>query len=508
MKRIINIFISLCLIILFLPVKVFADSPTYSVLNTGCNQVAYNNSRYYLLYIVNNTSEVRAVILNDSGNKSIYAVSRDNFKYFISNNSSSACSASAPTSFNVTNSNNYYYVNSGILSQYFGYEGIPIVNATANISNAIYYTFGEGAVDPLPPTPPPPNYGDLIDVRFNTSIAGSGSAAVNNIDHITWNPDHDSNEIMFDGTERVQIKAIAGNYTSSTRNGLLAGTVSDFDYNSSAEHMLAEYPVTRGYYDVTWNHVIEQLHSGSISDFLQIRKDNETWLKSGWIYQIRLVAGEYTGQWITIYNGTSSGVQNSLTIENSTELNTTLINTIQEINNINNSIDEDWTINNIVINMENSDGTESTDKPWWAYLLEAIVSLISGVLDFLGHLIGDLIAAIVDLFTFDSFDLDVILNFGEEQRESNNIVGQSINFFDNVVESAQNMRESDVVISYPGITLFDVQLLPAADYNLNDYVEELGLENFHQMAYLVTDGTIAICLISLVYRKIMGILRS
>lgn len=506
MKRIVKFLCVGSLLVFLFPLNVYADNPTYAVY-TGCHDVNHN-SNYYFYF--NTTSEGRALFLLISNRYYFEFVSDTQFTY------STGMTYRQPTaSCNVPNTsgqqfNNYYLMEYETGASLLDLD-IPVVelgsdinNATKRKEQAVYYTFGEGAVEPVEPV----LWGDLLDVKFNTSIAGSGSAATNNIDQITWDPVQDSNGNALTSEQRVEIKAIAGNYTASSRNGLFGLGATDFDYNSGVEHLIGDVAANRGEFHIEWSEVIQQLNDGSISDFLNIRKSDDVWLKSGWIYQYRFVADDYTGEWHTIYNGTSAGVQNSINIEQSTQINTNLINTIVEINTLNNSEYQNWTINNTVINMENSDGQETTDKPWWAYLLEAIVSLIDGVLNFLGNLIGDLISAIIDLFTFDSFDLDVIVEFGTEQRESNNIVGQSINFFDNVVQSAQSMRESDVIISYPGITLFDVELLPAANYNLNDYVDDLGLTDFHNLAYLVTDGSIAICLISLVYRKIMGILRS
>lgn len=501
MKRIVQFLCVGSLLVFLFPIGVHADGATYYSLGSECITL-YNNGSYYYHVEVTSGSDVRVTGYKYGDYYYEYFVSENPFSIKFTWMSSQACSALAPIS--GSQSGNYYVVNTQHQLNQINDNLIPFVMTTNSNSNAIYYTFGEGAVDPVVPT----IWGDLLDVKFNTSIAGSGSAATNNIDQITWDPVQDSNGNALTSEQRVEIKAIAGNYTASSRNGLFGLGATDFDYNSGIEHLIGDVAANRGEFHIEWSEVIRQLNDGSISDFLNIRKSDDVWLKSGWIYQYRFIADDYTGEWHTIYNGTSAGVQNSINIEQSTQINTNLINTIVEINTLNNSEYQNWTINNTVINMENSDGQETTDKPWWSYLLEAIVSLIDGVLTFLGNLIGDLISAIIDLFTFDTFDLDVIVDFGTEQRESNNIVGQSINFFDNVVQSAQSMRESDVIISYPGITLFDVELLPAANYNLNDYVEDLGLTDFHNLAYLVTDGSIAICLISLVYRKIMGILRS
>lgn len=515
MKRIVPFLCVGSLLVFLFPVKIYAeDEPTpspeptatYGILEAGCYYVGKNSGNSLSAYLSVST-DVRAVWIGyGSTQASLVCISDAPFNY--TNSNSNSC-PTASTAASQVNGHPGYYVAAAQNKKNINELGIPGVSWT-NGSASVYgpyvweLTYGDGAVGPGPVI----NWGDLLDVKFNTSIAGSGSAATNNIDNITWDPVQDSNGNALSSEQRVEIKAIAGNYTATSRNGLFGLGATDFDYNSGIEHVIGNVAANRGEFHISWSEVIRQLNSGSISDFLNIRKSDDVWLKSGWIYQYRFLADDYTGEWHTIYTGTSAGVQNSLNIEQSTQINTNLVNTIIQINTLNNSEQENWMINNTVINMENSDGQETTDKPWWAYLLEAIVSLIDGVLTFLGNLIGDLISAIIDLFTFDSFDLDVIVDFGTEQRESNNIIGQSINFFDNVVQSAQSMRESDVIISYPGITLFDVELLPAANYNLNEYVEDLGLTDFHNLAYLVTDGSIAICLISLVYRKIMGILRS
>lgn len=498
-------FVVLCLCCYFLiPGRVYAYEATYYTYSANtCLKVWNNpNANEY----IKSTVSGRAVFIRNGSTISFFVVSTSPGLWGSNNNN--ACEYATA---NLNQSGNYYYLTTtASYSEGIYSSDIPVFTRDYSIGdvtlNAIYYTYGEGAVDPLPPTPPPPAYGDLLDVKFSTSIAGGGSAAVNNIDHITWNPEIDSNGIAFDGTERVQIKAIAGNYTDSSRNGLLGLGVTDFDYNSGAEHMLAEYPATRGYYDVSWDHVIQQLNAGSISDFLNIRKNDDVWLKSGWIYQIRLVAGDYESQWITIYNGTSSGVENSLTIENSTELNMTLINTIQQINNMNNSV-TNWEIDNTTINMENQDGTETTDKQWWAYLLEALVSLLNGILGFLGNLIGDLIDAIVSLFQPSEFTINNFNEYKLELKQNSGIFGQSLDFINTLKNTFTGVQYEDPVLHWSGISFGETVFIPAADYNLNDYVTMWGLGDFRTMAYLCSDGFIYFSLLVLIVRKLNEVLK-
>ena len=477
-KRFLKTITVLCLLCgFFVPVRVNAESSYLSYSANDCISVksgSYQGSSFNFHF--NSNVNGRFVIIKGSANSGL----SDTTIYFVSdvygNASINRDNCSVPSS-NLISLNNYYYFTI-FLSDYGLQEYIdaPVYVRDTSIGskeqNAIYYTYGEGAVDPPPPAP---DYGDLADVRFNTDIAGSGTAAVNNIDHIKWNPENDSNGITFDGTERVEVQAIPGNYTASSKNALLSLGVTDFDYNSGSEHLLAELPVTNGEYTVSWSHVIEQLNAGSISDFLGIRKSSDTWLKSGWIYQIRLVVGDYVSPWQTIYNATSSGVENSLTVENSTEINMDLINVIQSINTLNSSQYESWTINNITINMENSDGQQTTDKPWWAYLLEAIVKAFGDILAVLGNLIGDLMDAITDLFKPAEFTINEYNDFKVEIKQNSGLFGQAIDFTNDLKNTFMGVQYEEPILHWQGITLDGVVFLPAADYNLNEYVEMWGL---------------------------------
>ncbi len=503
-KRLVTTITVLCLLCgFFVPITVHAESATYFVMNANeCYpNISKASGNYYSQHV---NVECRSVILGNTK----YIVCNQRFNLgSISGTSPNSCD---PDAFPVNSTTSYngktYWVS------YLNYVdtsknpyNIPVFNETPSFNRAVYYTYGEGAVDPPPPAP---DYGNLTDVRFNTDIAGSGSAAVNNIDHIKWNPENDSNGITFDGTERVQIKAIAGNYTSNSRNGILGLGATDFDYNSGEEHMLAEYPVTRGYYDVSWSHVITQLNAGSISDFLNIRlKGDDIWLKSGWIYQIRLVAGDYNSEWQTIYNATSSGVQNSLTVENSTELNVELVNVIQSINTMNSSQNENWTINNITINMDNSDGQQTTQKPWWAYLLEAIVKAFGDILSFLGNLIGDLMDAITNLFKPAEFTINEYNDFKIEIKQNSGLFGQAFDFITDLKSTFTGVQYQEPILHWQGITFDGIVFLPAADYNLNEYVEMWGLGNFRQIAFICSDGFIFFSLLLLIIRKLNEVLK-
>ena len=508
-KRLLKTITVLCLLcVFFVPVRVSAAGNNSTYLAMTANECYLNvikrTNDYYYAVAVNNDS--RVVILGTTA----YIVNNNVNGFSIKSNSASfqlsACAGYFNSvSYNTTVNNvRYWYETIPNVDTSYNPYNIPVINDTVNVNKAVYYTFGDGAVDP---TPPGPDYGNLIDLRFNTDIAGSGSAAVNNIDHIKWNPDIDSNGISFDGSERVEIQAIPGNYTASSRNSLLTLGVSDFDYNSGTEHLLAELPVKNGEYTVSWSHVIQQLNSGSVSDFLGIRKSSDTWLKSGWIYQIRLVAGEYTSEWQTIYNATSSGVENSLTVENSTEINMELINVIQSINTMNSSQYENWTINNITINMENSDGQQTTDKPWWAYLLEAIVKAFGDILTFLGNLIGDLMEAITDLFKPAEFTINEYNDFKVEIKQNSGIFGQAIDFTNNLKNTFMGVQYQEPILHWQGISFGETVFIPAADYNLNDYVTMWGLGDFRQLAYLCSDGFIFFSLLLLIIRKLNEVLK-
>ena len=192
MKRVLRslfLFFSNTLFILSLVVCVCVpvygdDSGTYTIKGTACEATfKFNNYSY------NNFSidDVRVFSMYNSSRLYYYAVSDKPFSY-LADTGNSDCSGIRNNATSVSYNNKVYYVyynyfsRSSIKEDYNYYSPSFPYSNPLNLSDekklAVYWTFGEGSVDPAPPGP---DYGNLINVRFSTDIAGSGTAAVGSI---------------------------------------------------------------------------------------------------------------------------------------------------------------------------------------------------------------------------------------------------------------------------------------------------------------------------------------
>ena len=381
MKRVVRFFLFFLSTTLFIMsasvcvcvVRVHADdTPTYYSLGNGCVEIANYNNRYYNVYIKNNSSEIRSVILkqpeNTSGN--LYLVSANTFEEFVNNNASAGCDPTWNAGFTLVSitSTGYAVARTGFSFTRFPNCIIPVIETNdISESSAVYYTFGEGAVDPVDPI-----VWGLVDVKgYQTNVAGQGQASINNVDVISWDSAIDTlgNDIT---TGNVRIRFLPGEYRAETKNSLIQKTYNDFILDVVHATDGNVFPVTDGSASFRWSDVIHTLNLPFLSIYSLIN-ENDAWIKRGWIYEIRLEIDDYVGEWQPIYASTSSGVENDMTIVNTTVISQDTITAIQNINNINGTTNI-WIINGQPVdpNPEQSPPESDDEKPWWVYLLEMI----------------------------------------------------------------------------------------------------------------------------------------
>ncbi len=515
MKKFICSFVSSFLVFMSFPL-VFAESETYLSVEAGeCVLVVNkNNTSGFGSYKLSVTNNSRVVSIRSGSNIRIYAISNNINTLFDFKNTNINDSCYVPTNSQSYTYNNVTYsgYNISLTSNDIQYITVPIMNVVSGLTfeqSAIYYTYGDGAVDPAPPAPV---FGNLADVGYNTRIAGSGQSAINNLDTVSWNPETDTsgNDISY---MSVSVRVVPGKYSASSRQNLYEKLYTDFILNDLGATVLDTVPVSIGSFSVTWEDVIDVLALPFATVASVIDQDG-TFIKNGWIYQVRLEGDNYTGEWQTVFTATSSGVENDLTIIQSTTINQTLVNTITEINQLNNT-SNNWYINETTINMSEYTEPSEGDKPWWAYLLEAIVSLISKIADWIASifsaiadLAGDIIDGILGLFTFDSFSVPDFSTHQQNIHDNSGIFGESIDILQTMNQTISNADSSaEPVLYYPGIDLEGVEFIPEITINLNDYVEDLGLTQWHNLAYTCTDILIWTSLIYTIYRKLIGVFK-
>ena len=374
--------LSMCFTLFSYSFIVSAESATYFQLESGCNvaYIIYNNdnTENRIWEITVNTDYVRMVVFKTSNSQThvSYLVSNQPFDYIVTytNNSLSIPSSCTGITDNSASLQSGYYIYklSNFNHNYSVTGGnVPIVDDSASVNNAIYYTFGEGAVDPEPSGP---TYGKPYDVEYSTRIAGSGLASADNIDRIVWNRAVDTNGNELPTGARVQIRAIPGKYVGNTANDVLTKTYTDFVLDHSKQLIIVDIIASRGVYETKWSEVVDHFGFFPYSWVPNIQYVDNEYFKMGWIYQIRLQVDDYYSDWTNIYTATGSGAAESQTITDSDEISQQLVTDINIINQLNNTTTTNWYINETTIN--NSEYTENTNgKPWWAYLLEAILSL-------------------------------------------------------------------------------------------------------------------------------------
>ena len=527
MKKISNILFSIVLCITLFHIRVFADNPTYNLVSSYSYEVTYGNTRHYCSNGTFNTNVRVLSVYNDNKNYGVIAFSDSSFTYSWGQ-SFSACPVNqdiSGTSSSISyNSQTYYYVWLGaadyspftvtVNTDLINSINVGTYNFSQNITSASYlikYAYGEEAVDPTPPTPTPPSYSELVNVGYNTKIAGNGDAAINNLDTITWNPEQDANGNDISDMS-VTIRAVPGKYSAQTSQSILEQLYSNFVLDTLHVSELDTVNASDGSFSVTWNDVVHEFDLLGIPGFWFATKDTVKdpeggYIKRGWIYQIRLEGEGYTGNWQTVYTATSSGVQNDLTVVNSSTINQTLINSITEINNLNNT-ENNWYINNTTINMGEYTDPGSSGKPWWAYLLEAIVSLLNGVIDAIANLVGSLIDGLLGLFSFDSFSIPDFAINKQTIKQNSGIFGESIDLLQGINSTLSNADgTAEPILYYPGLELMGEEFIPEITINLNTYVSDLGLTEWHNLAYVCTDAMIWISLIYTIYRKLIGVFK-
>lgn len=346
-----------CLISCFFPVLVFADNNLsyYPVESGDCvNFTGVDGNNAVYRSFSGNNSDIRVVKIVQSGVRRLYAVSENTFMY--SNTGEKTACTVANNNASTTNSGYYF----GTL--YTGALEVIAPTYTVDTSQslydwAIYYTFGEGAVEPEP-TPVPIIWGLVRDPEYSTRIAGNGYAAKRNIDYLSWNNEVDSNGNDISECT-INIKAVLGSWSGTTQEDLLNKSYNDFNIGSYSAINLGSVPASSGMFSVSWQRIINE--AGWNFDSLYSHFEDNIFLKQGWYYQLQLVDPDGgTHQWQTLYTPLSSSAKSSETIINHNSFDQDIYQIYEELTQINNNT-------SITINIEDTDYTvqnpDNGDEP-------------------------------------------------------------------------------------------------------------------------------------------------
>lgn len=459
MQKIKKVFISLIIVALIfnvLPFKLFADTPYFSF--NDDNIYYLNNTTDYYFQRYAGSVEIRTVGIGySSSNFSAYFV--------VKSTSGVKVKIYARNGFSTPELNNYYdapdgfryyYLkynyNSQWISNYYATYGFqPHITGNTDSQDAYYYTFGDGAIEPL-------TYDDLQDVGFYTKFTNSQQSNTSqmalNKDVITWDNYQDTNgNDLNDVNLRVDIQAASINYEANSKSDLLNQTINDMLTGDWSDLITISPNV--GEYSFTWETVARALFGSNYAAnwwnnlFNVFDSAEGIFYKKGWIYRIRLRTADnsYIGNWQIIYNITSAPPSDSEKVYNNYYVYNYTIpdeETYRIINNIN-------TINNTTNNWYQNDVPFNPDSGsnWWEKLLEFISEVLSKILDFFSSIFDGLVDLILGLFDninpADSFfnwfsdlfngihDIDLTLpqfNIPDEDLTSfNRLVQETLNIF-------------------------------------------------------------------------------
>ena len=502
MKKLFQISLIMILLSGLFQIRIFADQTYININANEITKVVDSTKSNLERVFIQANKNVRYTGIRSKTNEyyAIGVVSTEPFQirngYSTSNLESNSYSNATKYTLNGTNYY-YWYIQGGNYNWYQLSSEVMIQLSDFSTDSSyirnklIYYTYGDGAVAPEPVI----NYG-LLDMHYSANI--NPGLIESSVDHIVSNG-YDVNGNDLSGNI-LQIRAIPGYYTDESRELINQLNVTDFVRQDDALYVVYSDVITHeNKIDLEWSQVVQHFPPGIrwFGFVPYLDPVEQVYYARGWIYEycVTNLDGDTLIDWTRIYNTTGMPPAVTTPIVSSDNLNPDLVNAIEVINNINNNT-ENWYLQNIEINMTNSEGTESTQKPWWAYLLEAILGFLNNILD-----------TILKLFQFDSFELP---NFeSEHQNLINNtgMFGETIQFESQIQDLISSATYTDPVLYYPGLQLEGVNLIPEVNINLNDYVNQLGLTDLQQIAYIVTDGSIYLSLFLLIKNKLMEILK-
>lgn len=335
-----------------------SNKPTSSVMETNGLPIGGNNATR-TTYFLGNQEIYTKLAGYPSGNYYMITVGISNATYenktgvyswyaINDNGNWQTPTAMAKTSFVSAENGAFRVYNSGIqILQTDNRANIPIYSTREQAIHAM----NDGHWDSYQPVI---NYGAL-DINYSVNIASIGTkASGNNVDILTYSGfDTNGNDLR---SKRIQIRALGGDYEAPDKTTLLGKTSENFQ--ASIDNYTQIYSGiiigTEEELRIKWQDVTDSLFPIMTPFYYGLFQENSVWYQYGWIYQARLLEpfeDTVLIDWQTIYQVTSSGVQNTQNITNSTSYNQTVQQTIQNINTLNNDT-TNWYIENTEISNE------------------------------------------------------------------------------------------------------------------------------------------------------------
>lgn len=410
MQKVHKVIISLviiCLVSLLMPFSISAaEEQTYYTVDDGIINARYSTSGYGYGYVEvrNSACRLTFVIYGNSVNQLAVCPSSLSGTYRYSTN----YEGTNPTwtSYAAINSYSFegttYYLTSSVSigntnPSVWGVHINPTVYTDNLYKNAIYYTFGAGAVDPAPSF----NYGDLV-VGFHTNFSATGTTNDytitnnTNLDTIEWeNVDSNGNDLSNKGIN-VEIRAVPILYSANSKSALDLLGFQDAVVDSNNGLILWQGNFNDNHKSFIWNDVIRQLQTSNPAFAITSLLTGSVWTRYGWIYQIRYndVLNGYSSDWQTIYNSTSIKVSDSEHIVNQyyyhypSGVGSDDQDIFHDINTVNNTTNN-WYVNDVPVD---------PDASWLDSLIQAIAEILGKILDFFSSIFDGLVDLLLGLF--------------------------------------------------------------------------------------------------------------
>ena len=379
------ILVIMCLWIVLLPIIIIAEEVTTPYYTTSPILVSLGTGGYAGDKLYVNASDFRVVFSDQNTQYQFAVVSPDlNAKvsfqsYTSSYDPSPNWSNISPIERTIVKDGVTYRI--GYWTSSKSHQNMQIEYATNQSfrnNDDLIFELTYGYVEPEPPI----NWGILNDVEFQTRIAGQGLASKRNIDYLSWQNVTDANGNDISECD-VEVQAVLGRFYANTEADLLEKTLNDFDIGTYNAVNLGTVPASQGTYSASWQRIIDL--AGWNFDSIYAHLEDNIYLKTGWYYQIRLIAPDgYVGSWQTLYTPLAQSATASETVINDNSYSMNIYQVYEQLTQLNNQTSITVTFDNTTYTIQNpNDGTEPAEPLDYFDILK---QLLNGIIQIIGNI--------------------------------------------------------------------------------------------------------------------------
>lgn len=216
---------------------------------------------------------------------------------------------------------------------------------------------------------------------------------------------------------------------------------------------------------------------------------------SDWIYVDSAIYNEYLSKWVSF-------VGYSI-FDDSTQLNPDM--TYTPIDNEGVIVDTDffeYWFNEIISAISNINFVNHFESGtnFWDFLISFKDSLFSGIRNMFG--------TITDFIKYLIIPSDDYLNDFDftPYKEKLGILTFPFDITSGILENFSNLESTDFKLISDPVTVSNVVLIPAVDFNFNNYINDSNLNNIYQYYLILSDGILFFGIFNLIRRKVLNLL--